>query len=109
MPTLVQGTLDMIILKTLALEPLHGYGIGIRIQQISGGVFEVGPGSLFPALRRLERSGLLAARWRLSETKRRAKYYALTAAGRKKLEHETREWEMQTAGISRILLEGGHA
>jgi PadR family transcriptional regulator len=107
--TLVQGTLDMIILKTLALEPLHGYGIVARIEQISGGVFEVGPGSLFPALRRLERSGLLSAKWRLSDTRRRAKYYSLTSAGRARLEQEKREWMMQAAGITRILLEGGNA
>ena len=98
----------MIILKTLALEPLHGYGIVARIEQTSGGVFEVGPGSLFPALRRLERSGLLSAKWRLSDTRRRAKYYSLTAAGRAKLEQEKREWMMQTAGITRILLEAGN-
>ena len=106
---LVQGTLDMLILKTLALEPLHSYGIGVRIAQISQGVCEVGPGSLFPALRRLERSGHLSTKWRISENNRRAKYYALTAAGRKQLETETREWELQTAGIARILLEGRNA
>jgi transcriptional regulator len=100
---LVQGTLDMLILKTLALEPLHGYGIGLRIQQISRGVFQVNPGSLFPAFRRLERQGLIKAEWRASENNRRAKYYALTDPGRKKLKRETREWETQTAAIARIL------
>jgi len=100
---LVQGTLDMLILKTLALEPLHGYGIGLRIQQISRGVFQVHPGSLFPAFRRLERQGLVKADWRATENNRRAKYYALTEAGRKKLKRETREWETQTAAIARIL------
>jgi transcriptional regulator len=100
---LVQGTLDMLILKTLALEPLHGYGIGLRIQQISRGVFQVNPGSLFPAFRRLERQGLVKAGWRATENNRRAKYYALTEAGRKKLRQETREWETQTAAIARIL------
>jgi PadR family transcriptional regulator len=100
---LVQGTLDMLILKTLALEPLHGYGIGLRIQQISRGVFQVNPGSLFPAFRRLERQGLVKADWRSTENNRRAKYYALTEAGRKKLKRETREWETQTAAIARIL------
>ena len=100
---LVQGTLDMLILKTLALEPLHGYGIGLRIQQISRGVFQVNPGSLFPAFRRLERQGLVKADWRATENNRRAKYYALTEAGRKKLRQETREWETQTAAIARIL------
>lgn len=100
---LVQGTLDMLILKTLALEPLHGYGIGLRIQQISRGVFQVNAGSLFPAFRRLERQGLVKADWRATENNRRAKYYALTEAGRKKLRQETREWETQTAAIARIL------
>jgi transcriptional regulator len=100
---LVQGTLDMLILKTLALEPLHGYGIGLRIQQVSRGVFQVNPGSLFPAFRRLERQGLIKADWRTSENNRRAKYYALTEPGRKKLKRETREWEAQTAAIARIL------
>ena len=100
---LVQGTLDMLILKTLALQPLHGYGIGLRIQQISRGVFQVNPGSLFPAFRRLERQGLLKADWRATENNRRAKYYILTEAGRKKLKNETREWETQTAAIARIL------
>ena len=100
---LVQGTLDMLILKTLALEPLHGYGIGLRIRQISRGVFQVNPGSLFPAFRRLERQGLIKADWCATENNRRAKYYILTAAGRKKLKHETRDWETQTAAIARIL------
>lgn len=100
---LVQGTLDMLILKTLALEPLHGYGIGLRIEQISRGVFQVNPGSLFPAFRRLERKGLIKADWRASENNRRAKYYALTEQGRKKLKRETQEWETQTAAIALIL------
>lgn len=100
---LVQGTLDMLILKTLALEPLHGYGIGIRIEQISKGVFQVNAGSLFPALRRLERAGLLKSEWRETENNRRAKYYALSAQGRAQLKQETREWETQTSAIARIL------
>jgi len=100
---LVQGTLDMLILKTLLLEPLHGYGIGIRIEQISKGVFQVNAGSLFPALRRLERDGLIAGEWHATENNRRAKYYLLTRAGRKKLESETRAWQAQTAAITRIL------
>lgn len=101
--TLVQGTLDMLILKTLALEALHGWGIAQRIQQLSRGVFEVNPGSLFPAFRRLERAGLLGCEWRISENNRRAKYYSLTKAGRQKLREETREWERQVAAIARIL------
>jgi len=100
---LVQGTLDMLILKTLALEPMHGYGIGLRIEQISGGIFQVNAGSLFPAFRRLERAGWIKADWRATENNRRAKYYMLTEQGRKKLKSETREWETQTAAIARIL------
>ena len=101
--TLVQGTLDMLILKTLALEPLHGYGIAQRIEQISRGVFQVNPGSLFPAFRRLERSGLIDSQWRATENNRRAKYYVLTDQGRKKLNSETKEWGRQIAAIARIL------
>jgi PadR family transcriptional regulator PadR len=101
--SLVQGTLDMLILKTLALEPMHGYGIGVRIEQISKGAFRVNAGSLFPAFRRLERSGLIAGEWRATENNRRAKYYALTPQGRVTLKRETRDWEAQTAAIARIL------
>ena len=100
---LVQGTLHMLILKTLALEPMHGYGIGVRLDQISKGVFRVNAGSLFPALRRLERDGLIAGDWRTSDNNRQAKYYTLTAQGRAKLRRETREWELLTAAITRIL------
>jgi len=100
---LVQGTLHMLILKTLALEPIHGYGIGVRLEQISQGVFQVNAGSLFPALRRLERDGLIAGSWRVTENNRRAKYYSLTAQGRAKLKRETRDWEVQTTAIARIL------
>jgi transcriptional regulator len=99
----VQGTLDMLILKTLALQPMHGYGIGLRIEQISRGVFQVNAGSLFPAFRRLERQGLMAGEWRASENNRRAKYYVLTEAGCKKLKAEAREWRTQIAAIARIL------
>jgi transcriptional regulator len=101
--SLVQGTLHMLILKTLALEPLHGYGIGVRLEQISRGAFHVNAGSLFPALRRLERDGLIRSEWRVTENNRRAKYYILTAAGRARLKRETRDWEAQTTAISRIL------
>jgi PadR family transcriptional regulator PadR len=101
--TLVQGTLDMLILKTLALEPLHGWGIAQRIQQMSGGVFAVNPGSLFPAFRRLERADWIASDWRTSDNNRRAKYYALTKTGKQKLKEETKEWERQVAAIARIL------
>lgn len=101
--TLVQGTLDMLVLKTLTLEPMHGWGIAQRIEQISRGVFRVNAGSLFPAFRRLERDGLIQAEWDATENNRRAKYYSLTDAGRRKLRTETREWESQTAAIARIL------
>jgi transcriptional regulator len=101
--TLVQGTLHMLILKTLALEPLHGYGIGVRLEQISRGAFQVNAGSLFPALRRLERDGLIESEWRVTENNRRAKYYILTASGRARLKRETRDWEAQAAAIARIL------
>src|SRR5262252_4072042 len=100
---LVQGTLDMLILKTLALEAMHGYGIAIRIEQISKGVFQVNPGSLFPAFRRLERSGWIKGDWRATENNRRARYYILTDAGHNKLKSETREWGRQIAAITRIL------
>ena len=100
---LVQGTLDMLILKTLQLEPMHGYGIALRIGQISKGVFQVNPGSLFPAFRRLERDGLMKSEWRETENSRRAKYYALTAGGRKKLKSEAQEWRRQSGAIARIL------
>jgi PadR family transcriptional regulator, regulatory protein PadR len=100
---LVQGTLDMLILKTLALEPMHGYGIGMRLEQISKGAFQVNAGSLFPAFRRLERDGLIKTDWRATENNRRAKYYALTPAGRARLTRATRDWEAQTAAIARIM------
>jgi transcriptional regulator len=100
---LVQGTLDMLVLKTLALEPLHGYGIGVRIEQMSRGVFQINGGSLFPALRRLERDGLIEGEWRTTGNNRRARYYSLTKAGRATLKRETREWEAQTTAIARIL------
>jgi PadR family transcriptional regulator, regulatory protein PadR len=100
---LVQGTLLMLILKTLALEPMHGYGIGVRLEQISKGVFQVNAGSLFPALRRLERDGLIASEWQVTENNRRGKYYSLTAQGRATLRRETKGWEQQTAAIARIL------
>lgn len=100
---LVQGTLEMLVLKTLALESMHGYGIALRIEQVSKGVFRVNPGSLLPALSRMERAGRIRGEWRSSENNRRAKYYGLTAAGRKALEQECRQWSRQIAAISRIL------
>ena len=100
---LVQGTLEMLILKTLALEPMHGYGVALRIEQTSNGVFRVNPGSLLPALSRMERAGRVKSEWRATENNRRAKYYLLTAKGRKALITETEQWQRQMLAISRIL------
>jgi PadR family transcriptional regulator PadR len=100
---LVQGTLDMLILKTLALEPMHGYGIAVRLEQMSKSVFRPNAGSLFIAIQRLQREGLIKGQWKSSENNRRAKYYALTDRGRKRLNSETREWGRQVAAITRIL------
>jgi transcriptional regulator len=100
---LVQGTLEMLVLKTLALEPMHGYGIALRIEQISAGVFRVNPGSLLPALNRMERAGRVKSEWRVSATNRRAKYYVLTKRGLKALEEERQQWDRQTAAIGKIL------
>ena len=100
---LVQGTLEMLILKTLALEPMHGYGVALRIERISRGVFRVNPGSLLPALSRMERAGRVRSEWRATENNRRAKYYTLTANGRRTLAAETEKWANQTEAIARIL------
>lgn len=99
----IQGTLDMLILKTLSLEPMHGYGIGRRIEQISRGVFKVNPGSLLTALRRLERNGWLEAEWRRTENSRRAKVYSLTRAGRGQVEVETADWRRRAAAVQRLI------
>ena len=100
---LLQGTLDLLILKTLGLEPMHGWGIALRIQQISKDALRVQQGSLYPALHRLEQQGWISAEWRPSENNRRAKYYSLTRAGRKQLELETANWERLSAAIRQIL------
>lgn len=100
---LVQGTLDMLILKTLALEPMHGYGVSVRIEQMSDGIFHVNAGSLFVAFERLQRAGMIRGEWKTTENSRRARYYALTERGRKRLDSETREWARQVAAIARIL------
>ena len=100
---LVQGTLDMLLLRVLSLEPMHGYGVTQRIQQISQGTFAVQPGSLFPAFRRLERAGLVSSEWRATEHNRRAKYYRITASGKRQLKTETRDWHRQVLAIGRIL------
>jgi PadR family transcriptional regulator PadR len=102
----IQGTLDMLILKTLSLEPMHGFGIARRVEQISRGVFKVNPGSLLTALQRLERAGWLDSEWRKTENSRRAKFYALTRAGKKQLEVETADWTRRVGAIARLLREG---
>jgi len=99
----IQGTLDLLILKTLSLEPMHGFGITRRIEQISRGVFKVNPGSLLVALRRLERAGWLDGEWRLSENSRRARYYTLTRTGRKQLGIETADWTRRAAAVAWLL------
>ncbi len=99
----IQGTLDMLILKTLSLQPMHGFGIARRIEQISRGVFKVTPGSLLTALQRLERAGWLDAEWRDTENSRRAKYYALTRAGRRQLDVETADWARRASAVARLL------
>jgi transcriptional regulator len=99
----IQGTLDLLILKALSLEPMHGYGISRRIEQISRGVFKVNPGSLLTALSRLERAGWLDAEWRTTENSRRARVYRLTRSGRKQLEQETADWTRRVAAVGRIL------
>ena len=105
----IQGTLDMLILKTLSLEPMHGFGIARRIEQISRGVFKVNPGSLLTALQRLERAGWLDAEWRQTENSRRAKFYKLTRAGRKQLEVETADWTRRAVGHRAPAESGGLA
>ena len=100
---LLQGTLDMLILKTLALEPMHGWGISQRIQQISEGVLNVNQGSLYPALYRLEQQGWIESEWGNTENNRQAKYYQLTVTGRRQLREETQNWERLSAAINQIL------
>ena len=100
---LPQGTLDLLILRTLALEPRHGWAISERIQQISSDVLRVQQGSLYPALHRLERRGWIKARWGTSENNRRAKYYELTKTGRKQLEVEKDAWDKLTAAVAQVL------
>jgi transcriptional regulator len=99
----IQGTLDMLILKALSLQPLHGYGIARRIEQISRGVFKVNPGSLLTALQRLDRSGWLESEWQETENARRARVYRLTRAGRRQLDVETAEWSRRVLAVSRLL------
>jgi transcriptional regulator len=104
MPTdILQGTLELLILRTLELGPRHGLGISDRIKQITRGVFDVKPGSLFPALHRLEQSGAIEGRWGESENKRKAKYYTLTKAGRAKLAEEKKNWNRVFGAVNRLL------
>lgn len=100
---ILQGTLDVLVLKTLELEPMHGWGISQRIQQISENVLQVNQGSLYPALHRLEEQGLIQSKWGASENNRQAKYYELTRAGRKQLTQETENWERLAGAVGRIL------
>jgi transcriptional regulator len=100
---LLQGTLDLLVLKTLALGPMHGYGLAKRIQQISEDVLQVNQGSLYPALLRLQQNGWITASWGASEKNRRAKYYSLTPAGRNQLVAETKQWERLAAAVFRLL------
>ena len=100
---LLQGTLDLLILRTLAIEPQHGWGIAQRIEQISRDVLSVTQGSLYPALYRLEEQGAIAAEWGLSENNRRAKFYRLTRAGKRRLERETESWERFVEAVARVL------
>jgi len=100
---LLQGTLDLLILKTIALEPMHGWAIAQRIRQMSGEVLQVGQGALYPALHKLEQNGWISAEWAVSENNRRAKYYTLTKAGRKAMEQESAQWERLSAAISLVV------
>jgi transcriptional regulator len=99
----IQGTLDLLILKTLSLQPMHGFGIARRVEQISRGVFKVNPGSLLVALQRLERAGWLDAEWRQTENARRAKFYHLTRAGHRQLDVEEADWNRRAAAVARLL------
>lgn len=100
---LVQGTLDLLLLKLLALEPLHGWAIGQRLKQVSGEALQVSDGSLYPALHKLEQQGLITAKWKKTDLGRRAKFYALTRLGRRHLEYETDNWQRLSSAISRIV------
>ena len=100
---LVQGTLDLLILKILALEPLHGWAIGQRLRRVSGNVLQVSDGSLYPALHKLENEGWITAEWKPTENNRRAKFYALTRPGRRHLDKETANWDRLSAAISHVV------
>ena len=107
---LLQGTLEMLVLTTLTLEPMHGWGISMRLRQISGEVFEVQQGSLYPALQRMLRRGWIRSAWQATENNRRARYYSLTAEGRRQLDAQMAEWERSSRAVNRVLrfaLQGG--
>ena len=101
----LRGTIDMLVLKTLTLGPMHGWGIGERIQEVTSGVLDVNQGSLYPALQRLEHRGVIRSRWGVSENGRRARYYSLTAAGRRALGAETESWRRFSAAVETVLLQ----
>ena len=105
-PDLVQGTLDLLLLKILALEPLNGVAIGLRLKQVSGDVLQVSDGSLYPALHKLEQEGWIAAEWKLTENNRRAKYYSLTTKGRRQLRDDVATWKHYVATVTGILEPG---
>ncbi len=100
---ILQGTLDLLILKTLSLEPMHGFGVARRIEQVSNNLFKVNPGSLLLAFRRLERDGMIDSAWRETENSRRARYYRLTPKGRKQLDAEQRDWALRSMAMTRLL------
>jgi|SRR6188474_952231 transcriptional regulator len=105
-PDLLQGTLELLLLKIVALQPMHGWAIAGRLRQMSGEVLQVSDGSLYPALHKLEQAGLIDAEWRATENRRRAKFYALTDAGRERLAHESREWARLSSAVSLIVQTG---
>jgi PadR family transcriptional regulator PadR len=102
-PDVLQGTLDLLVLKTLARGPMHGYGIAVHIQQVSDEVLRVEEGSLYPALHRIEQAGWISSEWGVSDNNRRAKYYRLTAAGRKQLAREQENWDQLTRAVAKVL------
>ena len=102
-PDLVQGTLDLLVLKILALEPANGFAISLRLKQVSGEALQVSDGSLYPALHKMENEGWIQAEWKITENNRRAKFYSLTRIGRRKLEHETSEWRRLSEAITRVV------
>ena len=100
---ILQGTLEMLVLKTLTLEPLHGWGLSVRLRQISGEVFEIHQGSLYPALQRMLRRGWIRADWRATENNRRARYYEITREGRRQLDAQIAEWDRSSGAVNRVL------